>query len=327
MYAMMCKAYGPPESLTLDELASPKPGPGEVAIAVKACGVNFPDALMIQGKYQFKPPMPFAPGGEVAGVVMDTGEGVISPKVGDRVAASIRWGGFAEEALADAARCVAIPDGTDYAVAATFILAYGTSYHALKDRACLKAGETLVVLGAAGGVGALAVSHNDGTSWQLRPLPQKYCTYSLGPGLTITTTGVLYVVCTMGVAAGSEPKDLYTSGNGAIGWQHEATLETYGYADGIIAASPSILWRYGARAAIFGSTDAGKTWHAELDDKVGDTAGPSTQGFAASGTTALAFAYGLPPGPPSPTFAGPWTINEYRTTDAGASWQTRPLQP
>ena len=183
------------------------------------------------------------------------------------------------------------------------------------------------VLRDAGGVGALAVSHNDGTSWQLRPLPQKYCTYSLGPGLTITTTGVLYVVCTMGVAAGSEPKDLYTSGNGAIGWQHEATLETYGYADGIIAASPSILWRYGARAAIFGSTDAGKTWHAELDDKVGDTAGPSTQGFAASGTTALAFAYGLPPGPPSPTFTGPWTINEYRTTDAGASWQTRPLQP
>jgi len=157
MYAMMCKAYGPPESLTLDELASPKPGPGEVAIAVKACGVNFPDALMIQGKYQFKPPMPFAPGGEVAGVVMDTGEGVVSPKVGDRVAASIRWGGFAEEALADAARCVAIPDGTDYAVAATFILAYGTSYHALKDRACLKAGETLVVLGAAGGVGLAAV--------------------------------------------------------------------------------------------------------------------------------------------------------------------------
>jgi len=157
MYAMMCKAYGLPESLTLDELPSPKPGPGEVAIAVKACGVNFPDALMIQGKYQFKPPMPFAPGGEVAGVVMDTGEGVISPKVGDRVAASIRWGGFAEEALADAARCVAIPDGTDYAVAATFILAYGTSYHALKDRARLKAGETLVVLGAAGGVGLAAV--------------------------------------------------------------------------------------------------------------------------------------------------------------------------
>jgi len=157
MYAMMCKAFGPPESLTLDELPSPKPGPGEVAIAVKACGVNFPDALMIQGKYQFKPPMPFAPGGEVAGVVMDTGEGVISPKVGDRVAASIRWGGFAEEALADAARCVAIPDGMDYAVAATFILAYGTSYHALKDRARLKAGETLVVLGAAGGVGLAAV--------------------------------------------------------------------------------------------------------------------------------------------------------------------------
>ena len=157
MYAILCKAYGPPESLMLAELASPRPGPGQVVIAVKACGVNFPDALMIQDKYQFKPPLPFTPGGEVAGVVMDTGEGVASPKVGDRIAAPIRWGGFAEEALADAGRCVTIPDGMDYAVAATFILTYGTSYHALKDRAHLKSGETLVVLGASGGVGLAAV--------------------------------------------------------------------------------------------------------------------------------------------------------------------------
>ena len=157
MYAMLCNAYGPPENLALVEIPSPKPGPGQVVIAVKACGVNFPDALMIEGKYQFKPPMPFAPGGEVAGVVMDTGEGVASPKIGDRIAAPIRWGGFAEEALVDAARCVKIPDGIDYATAATFILTYGTSFHALKDRARLKAGETLVVLGAAGGVGLAAV--------------------------------------------------------------------------------------------------------------------------------------------------------------------------
>ncbi len=183
------------------------------------------------------------------------------------------------------------------------------------------------VLRDAGGVGALAVSHDDGTSWQLRPLPQKYCTYSLGPGMTISTTGVIYVVCTTGASAGSEPKDLYTSGNGAISWQQEATLETYGYADGIIAAGPNVLWRYGGRAPILSSTDAGKTWHAELDDRVGDGGGPTTQAFAAAGTNALAFAYALPPGPPSPTFTGPWTINEYRTTDEGTSWQTRPLQP
>jgi NADPH:quinone reductase len=157
MKAMLCGAYGPPETMTMGELPPPKAGPGQVAISVKACGVNFPDLLMIQNKYQFKPALPFAPGGEVAGIVKEIGAGVDNLKIGDRVAAAIRAGGFAEEALADAGRCVPIPDGVSFEIASCFIVAYGTSYHALKDRARLKPGETLVVLGAAGGVGIAAV--------------------------------------------------------------------------------------------------------------------------------------------------------------------------
>ena len=157
MKAMLCRAYGPPETMTLDDLPPLKAGPGQVVISVKACGVNFPDVLMIQNKYQFKPSLPFAPGGEVAGTIKEVGEGVESLKVGDRVAAAIRAGGFAEEALADARRCIPIPESLGYELAACFMVAYGTSFHALKDRARLKPGETLVVLGASGGVGIAAV--------------------------------------------------------------------------------------------------------------------------------------------------------------------------
>ncbi len=157
MKAMLCETYGPPETMRLAELPPLKPGPGQVVISVKACGVNFPDVLMIQDKYQFKSALPFAPGGEVAGIVKETGEGVHTLKAGDRVAAAIRTGGFAEEAVAEAQRCVHIPKGVDCEVAASFIVAYGTSYHALKDRAHLQPGENLVVLGAAGGVGNAAV--------------------------------------------------------------------------------------------------------------------------------------------------------------------------
>jgi photosystem II stability/assembly factor-like uncharacterized protein len=180
------------------------------------------------------------------------------------------------------------------------------------------------VLRSVDGAGQLAVSRDDGATWQQRPLPAKYCAYSVGPGPTITAAGVVYLVCATGASAGSEPKDLFASYDGALSWRRQATLETSGYADSIVAASPDILWRYGARAPIFHSTDAGKTWQAQLDDKVGDAAGPMTQAFTATGTQALAFAFALPP---SPTFNGPWTINECRTTDAGGSWQTRPLQP
>src|SRR5882724_320292 len=157
MKAMLCTHYGPPEEMELRDLPSPVPAQNQVLITVKACGVNFPDVLLIADKYQFKPPLPFPPGGEVAGVVKALGEGVSNLKIGDRVAVSVGNGGFAEEVLADARRCIPIPVNVDFNVASAFIVTYGTSYHALKDRARLKAGETLVVLGAAGGVGLSAV--------------------------------------------------------------------------------------------------------------------------------------------------------------------------
>lgn len=157
MKAVLCKAYGPPESLVIEEVEPPRAGQGQAVIAVKACGVNFPDTLIIQGKYQFKPAMPFSPGGEVAGIVKEVGEGVERVNVGDRVIAFTGWGGFAEEVVADAARLIPIPDGMDFTTAAAFVMVYGTSIYALQDRAQLKPGETLLVLGAAGGVGLATV--------------------------------------------------------------------------------------------------------------------------------------------------------------------------
>src|SRR5690348_7413010 len=157
MKAALCTHYGPPEELELRDVPAPAPGKGQVLVSVKSCGVNFPDVLLIQDKYQFKPPLPFAPGGEIAGVVKAVGEGVSAPKPGDRVIASIGTGGFAEEALAEAGRCIPMPQNLEFDVASCFFIAYGTSWHALKDRAQLKPGENLVVLGAAGGVGLAAV--------------------------------------------------------------------------------------------------------------------------------------------------------------------------
>ena len=157
MKAVLCKEYGPPESLVLEDVEPLRSETGQVVVGVKACGVNFPDTLIIQGKYQFKPPMPFVPGSEVAGVVKEVGAGVEGVKVGDRVIAFIGWGGFAEEVLTDAARLIPIPDAMDFTTAAAFVMTYSTSHYALKDRAQLKPGETLLVLGAAGGVGLAAV--------------------------------------------------------------------------------------------------------------------------------------------------------------------------
>lgn len=157
MKAVLCKAYGPPESLVIEEVEPLKPGPGQVVIGVKACGVNFPDTLIIEGKYQFKPEMPFSPGGEVAGVIKEVGEGVERVKIGDRVIAFTGWGGFAEEVLVEAEKLIPIPEQMDFVTASAFVMVYGTSHYALKDRAKLQPGETLLVLGAAGGVGLAAV--------------------------------------------------------------------------------------------------------------------------------------------------------------------------
>lgn len=157
MRAVLCKSYGPPENLVVEEVEPLKPGRGQVVIRVKACGVNFPDTLIIQGKYQFQPPMPFSPGGEVSGIVKEVGAGVDSVQVGDKVIVFTLHGGFAEEVLADASHLIPMPAEMDFATAASFVMTYGTSHYALKDRARLQPGETLLVLGAAGGVGLAAV--------------------------------------------------------------------------------------------------------------------------------------------------------------------------
>jgi len=157
MKAVLCKRYGPPDSLTFEELPSPRPGPGEVVVAVKAASVNFPDVLIIQNKYQFKPPLPFSPGSELAGVVKEVGPGVTGFKEGDKVIAFTTYGAFAEEVKTEAARLLPLPEGMDFASGAAFLLTYGTSDHALRDRGGLEPGETLLVLGAAGGVGLAAI--------------------------------------------------------------------------------------------------------------------------------------------------------------------------
>jgi len=157
MKAVLCKSFGPPESLVVEDVPSLTPGPGEVVIAVKAAGVNFPDVLIIQNKYQLKPPLPFSPGSEVAGTIKNVGDGVTAFKPGDKVMAITGYGGFAQEVKADARRVLRVPPSMDFETAAAFGLAYATSDHALRDRGELKAGETLLVLGAAGGVGLAAI--------------------------------------------------------------------------------------------------------------------------------------------------------------------------
>lgn len=157
MRAVRCRAFGPVGHLALEDVPSPEPGPGQVVVTVKAAGVNFPDTLIVQGKYQIRPELPFTPGAEFAGVVKAIGEGVATVKPGDAVLGVGVTGGFAEEALIDAANLVPLPAGADFAVAAALTMAYGTALYALKDRARLAPGESLLVLGAGGGAGLAAV--------------------------------------------------------------------------------------------------------------------------------------------------------------------------
>jgi len=157
MKAIVSKSAGGPETLTLEEVPSPKLGKRDVLIDVKAASVNFPDVLIIQDLYQFRPPRPFSPGGEFAGVVKATGEEVTRYRVGDRVFGNSTHGGFAEEAVLHEARAIAMPDAMSFEDAASLLMTYATSHHALKDRAAIQPGESLLVLGAAGGVGIAAV--------------------------------------------------------------------------------------------------------------------------------------------------------------------------
>jgi NADPH2:quinone reductase len=157
MKAMLSHAIGGPETLELTEMDTPTPGKRQVLIRIRAAGLNFPDTLMIRDMYQMKPPRPFAPGGEVAGEIEAVGESVDGFAVGDRVLALTGFGGFATHVCAEAAKVMKIPDAMSFEDASCFIFTYGTSHHALKDRAALQAGESVLILGAAGGVGVAAI--------------------------------------------------------------------------------------------------------------------------------------------------------------------------
>lgn len=157
MRAILCREWGGPDALVVADVPSPRPGAGEVVVDVKAAGVNYPDVLMIRGTYQIRPPLPFTPGVELAGVVREAGSGVTNARAGDAVIASVAYGAFAEQCAVPAASLLPLPRGIDFAAAAGFTVAYGTAWHALKDRGQLRPGETLLVLGAAGGVGLAAV--------------------------------------------------------------------------------------------------------------------------------------------------------------------------
>ncbi|MEL7422442.1 MAG: NADPH:quinone oxidoreductase family protein [Bacteroidota bacterium] len=157
MKAIICIQFGPIDQLQLQEVADPLPAADEILVQVHACSVNFPDTLIVQGLYQYKPKPPFSPGSDIAGTVLAMGEKVKGFKVGGEIVGFASHGGYAEKAVVKANACFPKPPGMDMVKAAAFMMAYGTSYHALKDRARLKEGDTMLVLGAAGGVGLTAV--------------------------------------------------------------------------------------------------------------------------------------------------------------------------
>lgn len=157
MRALICRSFGDLSNLEVGDLPDPQPGAGQILIRVRACGVNFPDTLIVQGKYQFKPDLPFAPGAEVAGEIVALGQDVSDFMIGERVVAVALWGGMAELMVVEASAATRLPDGADIIRAASFLMAHGTAHHALFDRGQLAASDTLLVLGAGGGVGLAAV--------------------------------------------------------------------------------------------------------------------------------------------------------------------------
>jgi len=157
MKAVVCREWGLPDTLTVQELPDPQAGPGQVVIDVKAAAVNFPDVLIIQGKYQFKPELPFTPGSELSGVVRSVADDVTTFKPGDKVIAFTAQGGFGQQIALPVQALMPMPPGMDFDTAAAITLTYGTSYHAVVDRAALKSGENMLVLGASGGVGLAAI--------------------------------------------------------------------------------------------------------------------------------------------------------------------------
>ena len=157
MKAFLCKEFGPVDSHTVEEIEDPAAGPGQVVVDIKATGISFPDVLIVQGLYQFKPPFPFSPGSEISGVVSSVGEGVTMHKVGDRVMGSIGSGGLREKGVYLEQQLMPLPESMDFNTAAGFPLNYGTTYHAFKQRGELKEGQSVLVLGAGGGLGITAI--------------------------------------------------------------------------------------------------------------------------------------------------------------------------
>ena len=157
MKAVVSRSAGGPDTLAIEDIAEPELVPGSVLVSIRAVGLNYPDLLIIEDRYQFRPQRPFSPGAEISGVVEAVGEGVSSLGPGDRILAVVGWGGMVQKAVIEADRCIRIPDAMPFEEAAAFLMTYGTSYHALADRARLRKGETLLVLGASGGTGSAAV--------------------------------------------------------------------------------------------------------------------------------------------------------------------------
>ena len=189
MRAVLSKTVGGPDALVVEEVLDPTPMKGEVVIEVKAVGINFPDTLIIEDRYQFKPQRPFSPGAEIAGVVEAVGEGVKGIFKGDRVIAVPGWGGLVERIAVPATSLIKMPDAMSFEEAAALVMTYGTSYYALKDRARLLAGETLLVLGAAGGVGAAAIELGKAMGARVSSPPPRPMTRSSSRSIWEPTTG------------------------------------------------------------------------------------------------------------------------------------------